>query len=140
MFTQHQRATLRALVDRVIPPDDFPGGWQAGVGNYLERQLAGDLRGQLDSYRGGLDALDAEAQAAAGAPFAALDAAAQDQLLSLIESGTVATPWPVAAESSSGVFFAARFSRSFCFFNSYGVTASILFSATISILSAKCPS
>ena len=49
------------------------------------------------------------------------------------------TPSPVAAESSSGVFFAARFSRSFCFFNSSGVTASILFSATISILSARCP-
>ena len=50
------------------------------------------------------------------------------------------TPSPVTAEISSGVFFAARFSRSFCFFNSSGVTASILFSATISILSARCPS
>ena len=31
------------------------------------------------------------------------------------------TPSPVAAESSSGVFFAARFRRSRCFFNSSGV-------------------
>src|SRR3954469_25270846 len=49
------------------------------------------------------------------------------------------TPSPVTAESSSGVFLAARFSRSFCFFNSSGSTASILFSATISILSVSCP-
>src|SRR5262245_33799526 len=95
MFTDIQRATLRALVDRIIPPDDFPGGWEAGVGGYLERQLAGDLHGLLDTYRGGLDALDAEAQATAGVPFAALDSDAQDQLLSRIEAGTVATPWPL---------------------------------------------
>src|SRR5262245_52736262 len=103
MFTEHQRATLRALVDRIIPPDDFPGGWEAGVGDYLERQLAGDLRGQLDNYRGGLDALDAEAQAAAGVPFAALAPDTQDQLLSRVESAAVATPWPV----DPAVFFRA---------------------------------
>ena len=31
IFTPRQQATLRALVDRIIPPDDFPGGWEAGV-------------------------------------------------------------------------------------------------------------
>jgi len=49
------------------------------------------------------------------------------------------TPSPVAPDINSGVFFAARFSRSFCFFNSSGVTASILLSATISILSTRSP-
>src|ERR1044072_4586790 len=50
------------------------------------------------------------------------------------------TPSPVAADSNSGGCFSARFWRSRCFFNSSDVTASILFSATISILSARCPS
>jgi Gluconate 2-dehydrogenase subunit 3 len=95
MFNEHQHATLRALIDRIIPPDDFPGGWAAGVGDYLARQLAGDLRGLLETYRGGLDALDAEAQAAMGAPFATLDAQTQDALLSQVESGGVATAWPI---------------------------------------------
>src|SRR5260221_10696524 len=49
------------------------------------------------------------------------------------------TPAPVTLEIKSGVFFAARLSRSLCFFNSSGVTASILFSATVSTLSARCP-
>jgi hypothetical protein len=49
------------------------------------------------------------------------------------------TPSPVMPESSSGVFLAARFSRSFCFLSSSGSTASILFSATISILSVSSP-
>ena len=28
-------AELRAAVDRVIPADEWPGGWQGGVGDYL---------------------------------------------------------------------------------------------------------
>jgi hypothetical protein len=28
-------AHLRAAVDRVIPADDWPGGWEGGVGTYL---------------------------------------------------------------------------------------------------------
>ena len=95
LFSERQAATLRALVDRLIPPDDFPGGWEAGVGDYLTRQLSGDLRSLLEQYRAGLDALDAEAQAIAGARFTALDAGAQDALLSQVEVGAIVTPWPV---------------------------------------------
>jgi gluconate 2-dehydrogenase gamma chain len=93
MLTPRQQATLRALVDRIIPPDDFPGGWAAGVGEFLARQLAGDLRPLVDTYRAGLDALDAEAQAAAGAGFAELEPDAQETLLRSVEAGAVATAW-----------------------------------------------
>src|SRR4051794_36722141 len=95
MLTELQLATLHALVDRIIPADDFPSGWQAGVGDYLARQFAGDLRPQLERYRTGLDALGAEALANTGARFAELDAVAQDALLQRVEAGTVATAWPI---------------------------------------------
>ncbi|MDQ2996566.1 MAG: gluconate 2-dehydrogenase subunit 3 family protein [Chloroflexota bacterium] len=95
MLTELQHATLHALVDRIIPADDFPSGWQAGVGDYLAGQFERDLRPQLERYRAGLDALDAEAQANNGARFAELDAAAQDALLRRVEAGTVATSWPI---------------------------------------------
>lgn len=95
MLTQPQRATLRALVDRLIPADDFPSGWEAGVGGYLERQFAGDLSHLLDTYRGGLDALDAEARATDGIGFDALAPAAQDELLRRVEAGDVAADWSV---------------------------------------------
>ena len=95
MLTELQRATLRALVDRIIPADDFPSGWQAGVGDYLAGQFERDLRPQLDRYRIGLDALDAEAQAGAGARFAELDATGQDALLLRVEAGATETPWPI---------------------------------------------
>jgi gluconate 2-dehydrogenase subunit 3-like protein len=95
MLTELQHATLRALVDRIIPADDFPSGWQAGVGDYLAGQFERDLRLQLDRYRAGLDALDAEAQAGTGARFAELDAADQDALLRRVEAGTVTLAWPI---------------------------------------------
>jgi len=95
MLTEQQLATLRALVDRIIPADDFPSGWQAGVGDYLIGQFKRDLRPQLDRYRAGLDALDAEALAGSGARFDQLDAEYQDALLLRIEAGAVTTPWPI---------------------------------------------
>jgi hypothetical protein len=95
MLTESQRATLRALIDRLIPADDFPGGWDAGVGDYLDRQFAGDLSDLLDVYRAGLDALEVEARATAGVSFAALAPAAQDELLRRVESGEVVTDWSV---------------------------------------------
>ena len=95
MLTESQRATLRALVDRLIPADEFPGGWDAGVGDYLDRQFAGDLSESVDLYRSGLDALEVEARATAGVGFVALAPAAQDDLLRQVEAGDVATDWPV---------------------------------------------
>lgn len=95
ILTETQRVTLRALIDRIIPLDDFPGGWEAGVGDYLDRQFVGDLSHLLDMYRAGLDALDAEACATAGVDFAVLAPEAQDALLCRIELGEVVTDWPV---------------------------------------------
>jgi hypothetical protein len=95
LFSERQVATLHALIDRLIPPDEFPSGWEAGVGDYLAGQFMGDLQPLLDQYRVGLDALDVEAQAAGGAHFAALAAEAQDALLGQVEAGTVVTSWPI---------------------------------------------
>jgi choline dehydrogenase-like flavoprotein len=40
-------AELRAAVDRIIPADDWPGGWEGGVGAYLTDD-AGEQRWALD--------------------------------------------------------------------------------------------
>ena len=95
MLSPTQQTTLHALMDRIIPPDDYPGAWEAGVGDYLARQFERDLRDCLDLYRAGLDALEAEAQASAGASLAALPAEQQDALLRRIEAGQVVQAWPV---------------------------------------------
>ncbi len=95
MLSAQQLRSLQAVVDRIIPADEFPSGWEAGVGDYLLRQLRTDLRPRLAAYRAGLDALDREAQIVAGRHFADLDAAMQDEILVWIEAGEVAAAWPV---------------------------------------------
>lgn len=89
VFNETQRRTLQAAVNRVIPADEYPGGWDAGVGDYLERQFGGDLRHLKRLYEEGLDALDAEARSAYTMPFADLDADRQDTLLKKIEQGEI---------------------------------------------------
>jgi hypothetical protein len=93
-LTSQEQQTLRAVVDRIIPPDDYPAAWQVGVGDYLERQFETDLRHLVPTYRAALAALNAEAAARHGAVFATLTASLQDDLLRAIEAGEVRTAWP----------------------------------------------
>ena len=95
-LTQQQQQTLRAAVDRIIPPDDYPGAWQSGVGDYLVRQFDGDLRPVFDDYCTGLSALDAESLARFQQSFSQLSEEDQDHVLGLVEGGEVLTTWDVA--------------------------------------------
>ncbi len=82
-------------MDRIIPPDDYPGAWAAGVADYLARQFAGDLSAYVDVYKAGLEALEAEALARTQTSFTDLPAEAQDALLRQIEAGQVVLAWPL---------------------------------------------
>ncbi len=95
MFTAEQLRGLRALLDTLIPPDDYPGAWDAGVGDYLLRQLQGDLVELLPAYQSWLDGLEAEARLTLGQPFAELTLAERTALLTKIEKGAVAADWSI---------------------------------------------
>lgn len=94
-LTSEHWAALEALVNRIIPADDYPDGWSAGVGDYLARQFRGDLAGCIPAYAAGLAALDRESLAAAQVRFAEIPPSAQDELLARIESGAVVADWPI---------------------------------------------
>jgi hypothetical protein len=97
VLTVSQERTLRAVLDRLIPADDYPGAWEAGVGDYIARQLEGDSKHLLASYRLGLDAIDAEAVTAHGQHFADLYPARQTTLLSNLERGVTGVTWIIPA-------------------------------------------
>lgn len=78
--------TLRAVVDCLIPGDEFPGAYDAGVCDYVERLLQTDLADRAEFFRAGIDAIDAEALARFGKPFAKLTATEQTSTLSVIAS------------------------------------------------------
>ena len=88
--------TLPAVVDCLIPPDDFPGAYEAGVCDYIERLLQTDLAEHAEFFRAGLDAIDNEALATYNAPFPLLTRDQQISILESIESGAVKTSWPIA--------------------------------------------
>ena len=95
-LSTHQQHTLRAAVDRIIPPDDYPGASESGVCDYLERQFETDLLPVFDRYSSGLAALEAESLARFQESFHLLSAPDQDAVLSLIEAGDVLATWDVA--------------------------------------------
>src|ERR1051326_2961325 len=106
MLTDPQIAVLEAVVNTIIPPDDYPGGWDSGVGDYLFRQFERDLKDVVDIYRQGLLALDAEALAACGSGFAALTPDVREGLLANVEQGRVQTAWPVDPAAFFGMMAA----------------------------------
>ena len=85
MLNNLQLQTLQSAVDRIIPADDYPSGWEAGVGDYLARLLI--CEPQFEAvYENGMDALEAEAQAAFGMAFTTLTPDSQDALLTRLEA------------------------------------------------------
>ncbi|MBL8094498.1 MAG: gluconate 2-dehydrogenase subunit 3 family protein [Anaerolineales bacterium] len=94
-LTPTQEAVLRAVMNRIVPADEFPSAWEAGAGGYVLRQFAGAVNSQVDAVAAGLDALEAEAQSSHGSGFAALEAAQQDGLLGRLERKQLDTVWPV---------------------------------------------
>ena len=81
MFDELELRNLHALLDTIIPADDFPGAVEAGVGDYLLRQLRGDLANLLPSYQLWLTNLEAEARRAHDESFAGLSLVDRTRLL-----------------------------------------------------------
>ena len=74
-----RQSVLRAVVDRVIPGDEFASGCAAGVDGFILRLLAGDSRNDLEMVEAGLDALESQG-------FGGLGAAGQDDVLRSVEN------------------------------------------------------
>ena len=91
--------TLRALVERIVPADDYASGWQAGVGDFLRRIVERDLADRAAVLSAGLDLLDAEARARYDdTPFAGLPHAAQDTVITDLLADDCVQHWePVPA-------------------------------------------
>jgi choline dehydrogenase-like flavoprotein len=82
--------TLRAVLYRLIPADDYPSATDAGVLEYLLRHAEGDLASGWQRLQTGLQDLDVEARSRCGSPFASLGGPEQDQLLKAAQAGALA--------------------------------------------------
>jgi gluconate 2-dehydrogenase gamma chain len=76
-FSDAQARTLKAICDQIIPRDDFPSASEAGVLNYIDRQLVRHYRPHQDAYRDGLEQAEADSRKRFGKEMAELSAADQ---------------------------------------------------------------
>jgi gluconate 2-dehydrogenase gamma chain len=97
-LTAAEADTLEAIVARLIPTDENgPGATEARAAHYIDRALTGPLRAARASYAANLAALDTYAQEKKGAPFAKLDPALQNAVLTDMEKGVATGFTPNAA-------------------------------------------
>jgi gluconate 2-dehydrogenase gamma chain len=125
-LTPAEAAFIQAAVARLIPSDSTgPGGIEAGVPRFIDRQLAGpygagdhfylqppfpkglstqgwQMRSPAEVYRAAIPAIDRWSAATYGRPFAGLDGATQDQALKALEVGKA----ELAGGADAKAFFA----------------------------------
>jgi gluconate 2-dehydrogenase gamma chain len=78
---------LDALVEQIIPTDDFPGGKWANVSNFIDKQLTTYYRHLQPAYRNGLSAFEKTVIQQEGKRYEELAFAEQTALLERMESG-----------------------------------------------------
>ena len=78
---------LDAIVEQIIPTDDFPGGKWANVSNYIDKQLSTYYRKHQPAYRAGLSAFEKTVVQIKGRKFAELPFAEQTAMLEKMEAG-----------------------------------------------------
>jgi gluconate 2-dehydrogenase alpha chain len=89
-LNQAEAATLNALFEQLFPGDENgPGASSIGVIQYLDRALSGSYIHHLETYRLGVDALDAESVHRFNRPFIEADQAQQQELIKALEEGSV---------------------------------------------------
>ncbi len=86
IFEPHQRATVEAATERIIPADRDPGAKQAGVVDYIENALGGYEAEHVPLYASGVQNLDRLAREKfASDRFVSLQPEQQDEILAHLE-------------------------------------------------------
>ena len=130
-FTKWEFALVTAMAETIWPTDELgPGARQAGVGYYIDGQLAGGwgrghrsyLNGPFftpadsghgfqipmtpaDIYRAFLPAVDQYARTKYGGPYESLDAATQTKLMNDLRAGTASVALAGSSAFTSADFF-----------------------------------
>jgi gluconate 2-dehydrogenase gamma chain len=85
-FDPHQRATVAALAERIIPETDTPGARAAGVPAFIELIVAEHYKDEERArFLAGLTELDARSRPAFGRDFIETTPAEQNRILSALE-------------------------------------------------------
>ena len=93
VFTAPQAALVGAIAEQLVPKDDYPGGKEAGVVQFIDSKLAGPYGGfYVDRYHSGLKLVDKVSRKLAGGDFVSLNSGQQQKVLSSLEAGLDGEP------------------------------------------------
>jgi gluconate 2-dehydrogenase gamma chain len=102
-LTEAEAQLVDLITEQVIPADQDPGAREAGVVNFIDKQLASHYTRFQEDYRAGLAGVEETCRAMFGRPFAALKWDAQTKVLQSLESGKA--PGETWLKRSSAQFF-----------------------------------
>lgn len=88
-FSDSEASLVDKLADLIIPPDEWPGGSESGVCNYIDKQLVGPYIRFQESYKKGLSAIQASCQSLYGTNFEKLTEQAGISFLETMEAGNM---------------------------------------------------
>jgi gluconate 2-dehydrogenase gamma chain len=93
-FTVQEARTLEAICEQIVPADKDPGAKQAGVVNYIDRQVMGHFKRHQKAYREGLAAVDQTSRTLFSRVYVELPPEQQLDILEKMEKNEVpAGPW-----------------------------------------------
>ena len=89
-FTEKEASLIDAITEQIIPTDEWPGAKDAGVINYIDKQLLGPYLRHQVKYRSGLAAVQASCNQLYGNKFESLSWDDQTEFLKKMEAGKLA--------------------------------------------------
>ena len=91
LFNEQELRTLAAFMDTLIPPDEYPGGWD-GAGNYLLNQIASNLKDEMPIYKEAVKVLKIVSNAEYQMDYYELNEQQRYRIIKELENGTIASP------------------------------------------------
>lgn len=85
-LSAHQRDTLRAAIDRIIPKDDYPSASENHVDDFIEILTQTDFATWRPTLVSSLETLDQAARGLAQKDFASTPETTQDEILQSFQS------------------------------------------------------
>jgi gluconate 2-dehydrogenase gamma chain len=91
-FTTMEALVIDAIAEQIIPSDDWPGGHESGVTNYIDKQLTGPFTRFQSNYRKGIAALTLTCNSRFQKKFEEIEWNEQTFLLEEMEAGKMKEP------------------------------------------------
>jgi gluconate 2-dehydrogenase gamma chain len=88
-FTLDEARLMDALAEQIIPPDEWMGGREAGVTNFIDKQVTGVYSRYLRTYRTGLASIQSTCLSRYNKKFEEIPWDEQTSFLEEMEAGTM---------------------------------------------------